>query len=561
MIHDRRTFMAASAGIVIGANTTLGEVQNSKRRMLFNWDGSMIHCFGKVALGSQKEPLNREQFADLMFGPIDNTPVDTVCFSFGNGNVAEYQSDILEWPGEADGFVFPDSRTWHSGIEVDPSDQYSNPKALAESGNTPPQIVVEECHRRNIRAFVSLRMNDCHDGQHPRGLIPNPELATFKRQHPEWLVEDLDWWTALDYSHPRVRKHRLDIIDEFFEKWDFDGIELDWLRHTLNFPRGTEQKNSHFLTEFLTEVRLLLSEHAKRRGRAIELIVRIPEHVAWCLEGGFHVNEWIQKDLVDGLVLGHSLTHVSHLDGFRKLSQKRKVPLFTCLTPYGDGYSVAPDSVIRGSAANHWSAGSDGLYLFNWFLYGDWRQSLLQEIASPDRIDGLEKQFVLMHRVEAPSGDPGADYVRYNSQAREAVLPLNLSPVAGSNHIDTFITHRSIENSRRYASTELWLAFDFPGSEDDIEIILNGTSLVRTGIIHNLVTLGGHLDPGPEGGILGISDRAMYDTRFKGLRIAVPESKLIHGKNRLTFILHHRTADEDRDLRISRVELTTVPIS
>ena len=136
-----------------------------------------------------------------------------------------------------------------------------------------------------------------------------------------------------------------------------------------------------------------------------------------------------------------------------------------------------------------------------------------------------------------------------------------IHPVAGSNPIDTFITHRSIENSRRYASTELWLAFDFPGSEDDIEIILNGTSLVRTGIIQNLVTLGGHLDPGPEGGILGISDSAMYDTRFKGLRIAVPESKLIHGKNSLTFILHHRTADEDRDLRISRVEMTTVPIS
>ena len=62
----------------------------------------MIHCFGKVALGNQEEPIRREQFTALMFGPIENTTVDTVCFSFGNGNVAEYQSDILEWPGEAD---------------------------------------------------------------------------------------------------------------------------------------------------------------------------------------------------------------------------------------------------------------------------------------------------------------------------------------------------------------------------------------------------------------------------------------------------------------------------
>ena len=561
MCFDRRTFMATSAGLLVGAKATPGLSHDSKRRILFNWDGSMIHCFGKAALGNQEEPIRREQFTALMFGPIENTTVDTVCFSFGNGNVAEYQSDILEWPGEADDFHFPESRTWHSGIEVNPKDQYSNPKALVESGNNPPQIVVEECHRRNIRAFVSLRMNDCHDGQHARGVIPNPELATFKRQHPEWLVEDLDWWTALDYSHPRVRQLRLDIIDEFFRRWDFDGIELDWLRHTLNFPRGTEQENAHFLTDFLRQVRLLLSEHAVRRGRAIELIVRIPEHVEWCLEGGFNVHDWIQEGLVDGLVLGQSLTHVAHIDGFRKLPQNGSLPVFTCLTPYGNGYSVAPDSVIRGSAANHWSSGSDGLYLFNWFFQGDWRRSLVREIATPDDMEMLEKQYVLMHRVEAPSGDPGADYVRYNSQSREAVLPLNLSPLDGSKRIETFITHKVDANAQRYASTELWLAFDFPGSQDDIEIILNGSSLVRTGITDNLVTLGRPLEPGSEGGILGISDQTEYDNRFKGLRIPVPESSLVHGINSLTFILHHRTADEEHDLRISRVELKTVPIS
>ena len=185
----------------------------------------------------------------------------------------------------------------------------------------------------------------------------------------------------------------------------------------------------------------------------------------------------------------------------------------------------------------------------------------MREIATPDDMKMLEKQYVLMHRVEAPSGDPGADYVRYNSQSREAVLPLNLSPLDGSKRIETFITHQVGANAQRYASTELWLAFDFPGSQDDIEIILNGSSLVRTGITDNLVTLGRPLEPGSDGGILGISDKTVFDNRFRGLRVPVPESSLVHGRNILTFILHHRTADEEHDLRISRVELKTVPIS
>ena len=75
--------------------------------MLVNWDGSMIHCFGRAALGNPDGPLTREQFVSLVFTPLDEKAVDAVLFSFGSGNVAEYQSNVLEWPGEADQFRFP----------------------------------------------------------------------------------------------------------------------------------------------------------------------------------------------------------------------------------------------------------------------------------------------------------------------------------------------------------------------------------------------------------------------------------------------------------------------
>ena len=290
---DRRGFLSSAVGALVGVGATNGFADDPRRReprrLLFNWDGSMVHSFGREALGNAEGPFTREQFVSLVFTPLNENAVDAVLFSFGSGNVAEYQSNVLEWPGEADRFEFPAARTWHGGIEVDPADQYKNPKALADAGANPPAVIVEECHRRGMQAFVSLRMNDCHDGQHPRGTLPNPELATFKRQNPEWLVPDLDWWTALNFAHPRVRALKLRVVEEFFDRWDFDGIELDWLRHTLYFPRGTERENAHHLTHFLRDVRESLNERARRRGRPIEILVRVPERVEWCREGGFEI--------------------------------------------------------------------------------------------------------------------------------------------------------------------------------------------------------------------------------------------------------------------------------
>ena len=85
----------------------------SPRRFLFNCDGSVIHGWGKTLFPESPGPLTREQFVSLVFGPLENTAVDTLLFSFGSGNVAEYDSQVLEWPGQADAFQFPPRRPWH----------------------------------------------------------------------------------------------------------------------------------------------------------------------------------------------------------------------------------------------------------------------------------------------------------------------------------------------------------------------------------------------------------------------------------------------------------------
>lgn len=558
--RDFLTMGAAGATHLLRPTVHLPSRQSfsKKRRLLFNWDGSMIQCWGRTTLPDSKDPLTRDQFTSLVFTPIENSAVDTVLFSFGSGNVAEYQSRVLEWPGEADHFKFPKKKTWRAGIQVDPKDQYLNPKALADAGHNPPAVVVEECHRRGLDAFVSLRMNDCHDALRGRGQLPNPELPTFKRLNPDWL-SNLGWWTALNFKKPQVRDLKLRVIEEFFDRWDFDGIELDWLRHTLNFPRGSERENGKHLNSFMRSVRQSLNERGRRRGRPIELGVRIPERLEWCLEGGYDVPTWISENLVDFLILGQGLTELPELNEFRKLMTFKNLPIYPCLYMYGNGYRVSPDAVIRGSAANLWRDGADGLYTFNWFTYGSWRKHLLDEIADPKTLQKKTKHYTTVHRFDSTPFTPVTDPIRYNTALRAAPLPLDLIPDDKTQTL--FIPIADDPNSAPPLprQAELWIGMNYFRTGDLLNLILNGRPLPppELDISSHWQQVGYEVRPPAQHGILGFPAGESYDMRFEALRIRVPLRQLRVGRNRLDLKLIARGAGSNKPLRVTRVELLT----
>ena len=178
---------------------------------------------------------------------------------------------------------------------------------------------------------------------------------------------------------------------------------MDWLRHTLYFQRGTERENGKYLTEFMRSIRKSLNEKAKHRGRPIEIAIRIPEKLEWCALGGFEIEKWIEEDLADMLILGQGLTELPTLDEYRGLMKKRQLPIYPSLYSYGNSYRVSPDEIIRGSAANLWRDGADGLYTFNWFMYGSWRKHLLNEIVDPK---AHEEKGQALHGRSAVRGQP-----------------------------------------------------------------------------------------------------------------------------------------------------------
>ena len=44
--------------------------------------------------------------------------------------------------------------------------------------------------------------------------------------------------------HPEVRKHHMALIHELAQRYDFDGLELDWMRFGFHFRPGHEREGA-----------------------------------------------------------------------------------------------------------------------------------------------------------------------------------------------------------------------------------------------------------------------------------------------------------------------------
>jgi len=159
------------------------------------------------------------------------------------------------------------------------------------AGGDVVQTFVARCRERGLTAFVSVRMNDAHH------IFRNDEIADPKRradamavcrfyhEHPEFRMgertQGYPWYPyVLDWSHQEVRDYKFRLIDELCRKYDFDGLELDFMRHPKYFrlDRTTAAQRAAILAGFVQRVRRVLDATAKPGARRW-LCVRVPPYV------------------------------------------------------------------------------------------------------------------------------------------------------------------------------------------------------------------------------------------------------------------------------------------
>lgn len=302
-------------------------------------------------------------------------------------------------------------------------------RRLAAEGTDTLEIVARACHEAGLQCYATMRMNGDYAASAKDDTNARMFNSDFWRAHPEWRVrgpkgEDK---TKLSYAFPEVRAFKLALLREVAAH-DIDGIHLDFLRHPPFFgfeaplvdafqkkyptdPRTLPaddlrwfELRAEIMTGFLRDVRALLDEAGKQRGRHLGLSARIDwrEHRALACD----VATWLREDLLDYLAVAqHSLGgYEFDLAPFVALARGHG-----CAVLFGEeailsGHdrTAAEDKAIaegmpappkrdhltlddyRTRAAKWYAAGADGLHLFNEHDPAIFR-GLSQSASTPDQ--------------------------------------------------------------------------------------------------------------------------------------------------------------------------------
>ena len=154
-----------------------------------------------------------------------------------------------------------------------------NAKRLHEAGLDPYKVWIDRCREKGISPWLTMRMNDIHSVDEPDNFMH----SSFWRTHPEcWRVPNgsAGPWSnrAMNYAHAAVWEHQMAFVRELLERYDPDGLELDWMRFGYHLTPGREREEGAILTDFVREVRSLTTDWSEKRNHPVLLGVRVPAH-------------------------------------------------------------------------------------------------------------------------------------------------------------------------------------------------------------------------------------------------------------------------------------------
>ena len=382
-----------------------------------------------------KLPAARMNVADLRayIDQLANTKV-THFFMCPNGQRTSYRSAVHEaiWD-EVDGKS--STNIWSV-----------NAKRLHDKGIDPYTVWITRCREQGISPWITMRMNDVHFVTTP-GYFRN---TTFWQKRSDlWRVPGAKGgaWTdfAFDYAKPEVREYHLALVRELLERYDMDGLELDWMRFGRHLTPGHEGEQAPILTEFTRQVRQLAEEAAVKRGHAIKLGARIPSHPDAAAGLGMDGVAWTKAGLVDLLVVSPFFS-AADFDIPVELWRERlgehaaTVPIIPAIDNGTAAYPGAPRVDLDLAMYCGWAAalrerGATSFYLFNLVYRPQDRppyRTILDRGLEEVVVLGDRRRHPLGYRDTVPPGFPnGAQLPKMTDQATSFSVPIGRRPNAG----------------------------------------------------------------------------------------------------------------------------------
>ncbi len=380
-------------------------------------------------------PLTHEKFLDRRTSPLAGTQVGTLFYCTGVFNFYSHHS------AETDPLIYTTAQRRDQGWE------------LGQHGPDTLGTIVDFGHKHGMEVFWSMRMNDTHDSYTPHLLCP------WKKAHPDWLLaikgdkrirSGNGRWSAVNYEVPEVREKVLRILTDVAARYDVEGLELDYFRHPIFFQpqifgKPVTQAERDLLTDMMRKVRTMADRRAAERGRPLLIAVRVPDSVEYCSGIGIDLVRWLGEDLVDLLVVG-GYFQLNPWETSVALGRKYGVPVYPSLddprfkNPESQKLRTS-DACYRGRALEAWTAGADGVYLFNFF---DPHSPLLKELGDPKKLAELEQLY-----------PAGARRDRRPTMAPRRRKILQPSPIAAAtSHYSRTGQNRNRRTPRRHAAKQ-----------------------------------------------------------------------------------------------------------
>ena len=179
--------------------------------------------------------------------------------------------------------------------------------ALEKQGTDSLTVIADRVHERGVEFLAEMRMGDTHVCQPDPADAFCPQITI---DHPEWIIRRSDALpehieeTALDYSFPEVRAHRLAILRELAHRPEVDGLELNFIRWGKHFVREEAPDKAPIMTEFVNQVIEILAEAASTRGREhLALGARVPSTLEECRDAGLDPRAWVDRGWLNYLAV------------------------------------------------------------------------------------------------------------------------------------------------------------------------------------------------------------------------------------------------------------------
>lgn len=341
--------------------------------------------FGNFYFNVPIEKMNEEGLKEQIDFYSEKGGVDAVLFNL-NASRAFYRSKVLEPIWEQMDYA-DDGRVFYRGKECGRwlSKACLNMRELNRNVPDPIRFRRDYCHERGVDFFLSMRPNDMHGAFGAHGYDPTgPCLDRFLVEHDDYRRSlyrrgrTSAWWDeTLDYGIAAVRDHYLALAEELFS-FDPDGFEVDFMRHLPFFRVGYEEASIPLMNDFMRKIRAMADESARRSGRPVRVVTRVPTAPDDAFACGFDVATWAKEGLVDVVVPSPSFA--SNESDIPLEIWRRMLPDETTLAPCLEinNRSAVPEikvmrtepAIDRGFASMMRYKGADTIYLYNHFPYG-----------------------------------------------------------------------------------------------------------------------------------------------------------------------------------------------